>query len=326
MKACPSFLSVTTALLLGALGRCGLTSAQEAPRFAPSPRLSSREMLLQFNASNSSICRLEFSTNLLEWDRMVTLLSTGANQHLDGAAPYQERRYYVARQLAGTDHLTGDHLATANGEVVIHPINHATFVMGWNSQMIYLDPVGGATPFANLPRADLVLITHSHGDHFHPQTLTNVLGAGAIILAPQAVYNSMSTTLRALTKVMVNGSSTNVLGLLVEAVPAYGPNHTQGAGNGYVLTLGGRRIYVSGDTGNTPEMRALPNVDMAFVCMNTPYTMTVTDAAAAVRVFRPRVVYPIHYRNGDGTYSDLNAFKALVGTDLGIEVRLRKWY
>jgi L-ascorbate metabolism protein UlaG (beta-lactamase superfamily) len=113
---------------------------------------------------------------------------------------------------------------------------------------------------------------------------------------------------------------------LIEAVPAYNANHTLGLCNSYVLNLGGKRIYVSGDTGNTSEMRGLTNIDVAFLCMNQPFTMTVNDATNAVRAFRPRVVYPYHYRNSDGSLNNANQFKQLLGRNDGIEVRLRNWY
>jgi len=104
-------------------------------------------------------------------------------------------------------------------------------------------------------------------------------------------------------------------------VPAYNSNHPKGRGNGYVLTIGGKRIYMSGDTGDIPETRALQDIDVSFVCMNLPFTMSVDQASDVVRAFRPKVVYPYHY-----SQSNVNSFKQKVGTDLGVEVRLRKWY
>ena len=112
------------------------------------------------------------------------------------------------------------------------------------------------------------------------------------VIAPQAVFNSLSASFRARTSVLTNGGVTEVLGVRVEAVPAYNANHPRGTGNGYVVTLGERRFYFSGDTGNTPEMRALTGIDAAFLCMNQPFTMTVSDATNAVWAFRPAVVYP----------------------------------
>jgi L-ascorbate metabolism protein UlaG (beta-lactamase superfamily) len=195
--------------------------------------------------------------------------------------------------------------------------------------MIYNDPVGAASMYQGIPRADLILVSHSHSDHFSISTLNAVTNANTAIVAPQTVYNGMSTTLKSRTLVLTNGTTTNVLGVGIEAVPAYNltsANHPKGVGNGYVLTIGGRRIYLSGDTEDIPEMRALQGIDVAFVCMNVPFTMPADKAADAIRDFRPRVVYPYHYRNQDLSFPNLNAFKQQVGTDLGIEVRLRKWY
>jgi L-ascorbate metabolism protein UlaG (beta-lactamase superfamily) len=112
----------------------------------------------------------------------------------------------------------------------------------------------------------------------------------------------------------------------VQAVPAYNANHSFGGGNGYVVTIDGKRIYISGDTGAQPELRALENIDIAFVCMNQPFTMTPADAVSLVRDMQPRIVYPYHYRNSDGTLGNAITFKNLMSTDFSIEVRLRKWY
>jgi L-ascorbate metabolism protein UlaG (beta-lactamase superfamily) len=193
---------------------------------------------------------------------------------------------------------------------------HATAVLEWNGKMIYNDPdddTAYAATYLGLPKADLILVSHSHGDHFSASKIDAVRGPAAVIIAPQSVYNGLSPT-------------ASVQGLTVEAVPAYNANHPRPTCNGYVLTIGGKRLYFSGDTGDIPEMRTLSDIDVAFLCMNVPFTMTVDQAAAAVRVFRPRVVYPYHYRNQDGTFANLNRFKSLVGIDLGVEVRLRKWY
>lgn len=308
------------------LGLAGALVAQEVPQFTGIQRLTNQEMLLQLNAPTGLGYRIEVSTNLLHWDPLLTLSSAGLNQHTDSAAPYLAARHYRAFQLTGTNFLTGDHLATDDGEVIFHPINHATLVMSWNGKTIYNDPVGAATIYQGLPRADLILISHGHGDHFSSTTLNVVTNANTVIIAPQAVYNSMTTALGSLTLVMTNGATKNVLGLGIEAVPAYNANHPKGVGNGYVLTIGGRRIYLSGDTEDIPEMSALQDIDVAFVCMNVPFTMPGDKASSAIREFRPQIVYPYHYRNQDASYPNFNTFKQQVGTDLGIEVRLRKWY
>jgi L-ascorbate metabolism protein UlaG (beta-lactamase superfamily) len=139
----------------------------------------------------------------------------------------------------------------------------------------------------------------------------------------------MSTTLKGLTTVLANGANADAIGLNVAAVPAYNltnSNHPQGVGNGYVLTMGGRRIFISGDTEDVPEIRSLAKIDVAFLCMNIPFTMNITKAASTVRQMKPKVIYPYHFRNQDGTYADLTSFRQQVGTDLGIEVRVRTWY
>jgi L-ascorbate metabolism protein UlaG (beta-lactamase superfamily) len=156
-----------------------------------------------------------------------------------------------------------------------------------------------------------------------------VRGANTLLVVPGYIYsNNLSAAQKAVSIMLTNGSSTNVLGLKIESVPAYNGNHPRGQGNGYVLTMGGRRIYLSGDTGNIPEMHALPNIDVAFLCMNTPFTMTPSEATNAVRDFRPSIVYPYHYRNTGGATTNASYFKQLLGTGPppGIEVRLRKWY
>jgi len=302
--------------------------AQPDLQFQPPAVLTNGELRLALSAPTGIVCRILTSLNLTQWQGMLTLASAGMNQHTDSAAPYFSSRFYRAAQ-AESNALTGDHLATEQGDLVIHPINHASFVMGWNGRRIYVDPVGSATLYAGLGRADLVLVTHGHGDHYSATTLNAVTNTGCVIVAPSAVYNSMSASLKALTTVLTNGSSTSALGIGIEAIPAYNftaPNHPRGVGNGYVLTVGGRRVYICGDTEDIPEMRALSNIDVGFACINTPYTMTVSQAVSAVRAYRPKVVYPLHYRNADGSHADLQAFKRGVGSDLGIEVRLRKWY
>jgi L-ascorbate metabolism protein UlaG (beta-lactamase superfamily) len=309
-------------------GGAGLLPAQPAPQFSGIQHLTNSEALLKLAAPAGFNFRIDASTNLIRWDFLTTLRSAGSIQHTDSAAPFLVSRFYRAVQVPETNAVTGDHLATEDGDVLIHPINHASFVMIWNGKTIYNDPVGPAATYQGLPRADLILVSHIHGDHFDSSgsTLNSVKGSNAVIVAPQAVFNMLSATLKNLTIVQTNGSTTNVMGLTIDAVPAYNSNHPRGTGNGYILTIGGKRIYMSGDTEDIPEMRSLQGIDVAFLCMNVPFTMSVNQAASAVRDFHPRVVYPYHYRNQDSSFANLNSFKQQVGTDLGVEVRSRKWY
>jgi L-ascorbate metabolism protein UlaG (beta-lactamase superfamily) len=313
------------------LGSCLIASvlllaAQDVPRFTRAQLLTNRELALTLSVSNALRHRIDVSSNLAEWSGLVTLPGAASSlQHTDSAAPYQNRRFYRAEQLTGTNTLTGDHLVTTNGEVIIHPINHASFVMSWNGLTIYNDPVGGSSPYAGLPKADLILVSHHHSDHLSASTIDAVRKTNTVIIGPLGVYNGLTSTLRSNMIVLAYGASTNVLGLGIEAVPGYNSNHPYGTNNSSVVTIGGRRIFISGDTGNVPEMRALTNIDVAFVCMNLPFTMDVSNAVNAVRAFQPKVVYPYHYSPSTPP-SDVNQFKQLVGADLGIEVRLRKWY
>lgn len=306
-------------------------AAQQEPQFTNVRRLTNQEIALTLTATTGRSYRIEMATNALDWNGLFTFptnVSTSL-QYTDAATPYLPTRYYRAAQLSGSNILSGDHLNTAEGDVIVRPVDHAGFVLGWNDKWIYNDPASGS--FAGIPKADVVLISHTHGDHFQPSYLTTAAGGVAktntIFIAPQAVYNGMSASLKSNTIVLTNTASTNVLGLNVEAVPAYDTsNHPKGSGNGYVLTIGGKRIYISGDTANQPELRALTNIDTAFIAMNTSFTMSASGATNLVRAMQPRIVYPYHFRESDGSTPNPPLFKRWLGTDLGIEVRLRKWY
>ncbi len=249
--------------------------------------------------------------------------------YTDSAAPFLSTRYYRVEQLTNSNFITGDHVVTTNGDVTIHPLYHASVLLSWNGKAVYVDPDDDAAyepTYLGLPKADLILVTHTHGDHFSSGKIENLRQAHTKIIVPQAVFNGLSTAQKTNGIVLTNGASTNVMDLKVEAVPAYNANHPVGSGNGCVITIGGQRFYFSGDTGNVPEIRALPSIDVAFLCMNTPFTMTANEATNVIRIMQPRVVYPYHYRNSGGSTTNAAYFKQALGTDLGIEVRLRKWY
>ncbi|HTD65403.1 MAG TPA: MBL fold metallo-hydrolase, partial [Candidatus Limnocylindria bacterium] len=179
-------------------------------------------------------------------------------------------------------------------------------------------------------RADLVLVSHEHGDHYSSNTLFVVRATNGIIVVPPAVYNLSSfVPFRSNAISLAYGVSTNVMGMTVEAVPAYNGNHPYGNNNAYVLTLGGKRIFTSGDCGDGMEIRSVTNIDVAFLAMNLPFTMNASSATNVIRAMHPKIIYPYHFKEGSGVnsvYTNASHFKQLLGSDLEIEVRLRKWY
>jgi L-ascorbate metabolism protein UlaG (beta-lactamase superfamily) len=212
---------------------------------------------------------------------------------------------------------------TKSGEVRITPVRHGSLMIQAGKQVIHVDPWSQGN-YEGLPKADLILITDIHGDHMDPKAIALLKKDGTTIIAPEAVAKTVTEA-----KVIGNGQTTKWGNWTIEAIPMYnekrGPSegkfyHDKGRGNGYVLGYGGLRIYVAGDTEGVAEMRALKNIDVAFVPMNLPNTMSPEEAADAVRAFRPKVVIPYHYRN-----ADLNVFaKGLEGS--GVDVRVRNWY
>jgi L-ascorbate metabolism protein UlaG (beta-lactamase superfamily) len=216
----------------------------------------------------------------------------------------------------------------------ITPVSHATMVLDWNGTIIYVDPVGGPAVFSGQPEPDLILITDIHGDHLNAETLDGVVSSKTMIVVPQAVDDELKDKFEGQKKILKNGSTYDYNGFKIEAVPMYNLReealkfHNKGRGNGYVIEKDGKRVYISGDTEDIPEMRALQNIDIAFVCMNLPYTMTVESAASAVTEFKPKKVYPYHYRGTEGL-SDVKLFKELIGKSAAgnaIEVVQLEWY
>lgn len=225
-----------------------------------------------------------------------------------------------------------DIIPANGGDIMIKPILHGTFVMKYNNLTIYVDPYGGADKFSGEKPADLVLITDIHGDHHNQETLDGLDLSQATIVAPQAVAEKLPAGKYKSIEVIGNGESKMILETNVRAIPMYNlpetadSRHPKGRGNGYIVTLGGMQIYISGDTEDIPEMRALKNIDIAFICMNMPYTMDVEQAASAVAEFKPAVVYPFHYRGTEGL-ADTEKFKQLVQAAAPkVDVRLRNWY
>ena len=212
------------------------------------------------------------------------------------------------------------------GQVTIHPVDHASMVLETPGGVIYVDPVGGAEKYAAMPRPSLILITHEHGDHYDQPTL-DALGEVSMITNP-AVFDMLPEAMQARATAIANGDSVEALGIQIDAIPAHNTTeermqyHPVGRDNGYVLTIGGQRFYIAGDTEPTPEMLALTDISVAFLPMNLPYTETVEQAAEAVSGFKPGVVYPYHHKG-----SDVAEFKRLVEAgDSGAQVIIANWY
>jgi len=219
--------------------------------------------------------------------------------------------------------MTSDKIAATGGDILITPITHASVQIEHAGKVIQVDPWGQGD-YSKAKAADLVLLTDNHPDHLDLKALAAIRKPGAPVVAPSAAANGIEGV-----TVMANGDTRTVAGVPIEAIAAYnltrGPAagqlfHTKGRGNGYVLALGGKRIYLSGDTECTPEMKALKNIDAAFISMNLPYTMPTSEAAECARTFKPRILYPYHYRGQN--LDELVA--ALKGEP--IEVRRLNWY
>ena len=224
-----------------------------------------------------------------------------------------------------------DSIETTMGPLVIQPVQHASLVLTVHGITIYADP-NGSDNYKGLAAPDMILITDIHGDHFDIKTIQAVKKPTTILIVPQVVADKLTGADKDNVVVLSNGGNTRQMGISINAIPMYNlpesptAMHTKGRGNGYVLGIGGKHIYISGDTQGIPEMRSLKDIDVAFVCMNLPYTMDVKEAADAVLAFKPKIVYPYHYRGQNGL-SDVNAFKNLVDAgNKNIEVRLRNWY
>ena len=219
---------------------------------------------------------------------------------------------------------TGDTIPTADGDITIHPIEHASLVLHHGDHLIYVDPVGGAALYEALPAPTAILITHGHGDHFDVPTLEAIAGS-APILTNQDVFDKLPETLKANATAIANGGTTELDGLPIEATTAHNITedrmqyHPVGVGNGYLITFADKLVYVAGDTEPTPEMLKLSGIEVAFLPMNLPYTMTPEQAAEAINTFKPKIVYPYHYGE-----SDLSLLETAV--EDGTEVRLLNWY
>jgi L-ascorbate metabolism protein UlaG (beta-lactamase superfamily) len=231
---------------------------------------------------------------------------------------------FLGSALAQETVLDGDTVATADGDIIIHPVDHASLLLGFGSEVIYVDPVGGAARYDGLPAATAILITHGHGDHFDVPTLEAIAGT-APILTSKEVFDKLPEGLKANAKAIANGGEDSLNGIAVRAVAAHNVTedrmnyHPVGVGNGYVISFSDKLVYVAGDTEPTEDMLGLSGIAVAFLPMNLPYTMTPEQAVEAINTFKPGIVYPYHYGE-----SDLSVLEGGVGADT--ELRLRDWY
>jgi len=223
--------------------------------------------------------------------------------------------------LAQTE-FTSDIFQTSEGDLKITFLGHGTLMFQFKGKIIHVDPVGRQADYSQLPKADLIFITHEHGDHLDAKVVAMIRKESTdLILTETCSLQIKDGT------VMGNGDSVTLQGIKVEAVPAYNiknlrgpgaPFHPKGQGNGYILTFGNKRVYVAGDTENTPEMKALQGIDIAFLPMNLPYTMSPEMVADAAQAFQPKILYPYHYGK-----TDTSQLVKLLKDVEGVEVRIR---
>lgn len=212
-----------------------------------------------------------------------------------------------------------DFVPAEGSPLSIRPITHGSVVIEHGADVIFVDPVAPARLYAGFPKPTLILVTHAHEDHFDPKTI----GALATTNTNIVVSRDVGTRRGMTTITMQNGEAQALGNVRVEAVAMHNTAssfHLKGDGNGYVVTIGGKRLYFAGDTECVAESRALEHIDVAFLPMNLPFTMSPHDAAECAKRFRPSVVYPYHYRGQDPSIFA----NELTGS--GIEVRLRDWY
>lgn len=215
-----------------------------------------------------------------------------------------------------------DVLSTQAGDLRMTFLGHASLMFSFGGKVVHVDPWGKMADYSKLPKADLILITHEHFDHLDPDAVAALRTTNTVVILPAVCSDKVTGG-----TIMKNGDVRKEIGVEIEAVPAYNlahkrpdgqPFHAKGVGNGYVLGLGGCRVYVAGDTENTPEMKALTRIDVAFLPMNLPYTMTPAMVADAVLAFRPKILYPYHYGETDPA-----KLTALLKDAPEIEVRIR---
>ncbi len=215
-----------------------------------------------------------------------------------------------------------DVIKTSGGDLDITFIGHGTLMFNYGGKIFHVDPWSKLADYSELPKADVIILTHEHQDHLDPAAIKKIRTKNTVVVLTETCAKTVPGGI-----IMHNGDTKEVEGIKIEAVPAYNlvhmrapgvPYHPKGVGNGYIFTFGDKRVYVAGDTENTPEMKALKNIDVAFLPMNLPYTMTPEMVADATKAFKPKILYPYH--TGD---TDLSKLTNLMKGVQGIDVRLR---
>ncbi|MBN2736533.1 MAG: MBL fold metallo-hydrolase [Spirochaetales bacterium] len=212
-----------------------------------------------------------------------------------------------------------DTLKAPEGDIKVFFIGHGTLYFENNNQVIHVDPWSQLGDYNQIPKADIILITHDHPDHLDPAVIDQISKNNTVIISPQIVFDKIKKG-----KVLANGESLTEKGIKIEAVPAYNNSqgremfHPKGAGNGYILNLAGMRIYIAGDTEDIPEMSRISQIDVAFLPMNQPYTMLPQQLKKAALTIKPKVLYPYHYGE-----TDTSELLEIMKDQPSIEVRIR---
>jgi len=230
--------------------------------------------------------------------------------------------FFIVSAGLAEQKLETDVIKTQGGDIEITFIGHGTLMLTYNGKVFHVDPWSKLADYSKFPKADFIVITHEHQDHLDVDTINKIQNKDTVTVSNEKSHPKLPQS-----QVMKNGERKELNGVLIEAVPAYNmvhmrkpgePYHPQGSGNGYIFTFGDKRVYVAGDTENTPEMKKLKNIDVAFLPMNLPYTMTPEMVADAAKAFKPKVLYPYH--TGD---TDLSKLTGLMKGTKDVEIRLR---
>jgi L-ascorbate metabolism protein UlaG (beta-lactamase superfamily) len=229
----------------------------------------------------------------------------------------------ISNLAVGQTKFQQDRIETTDGDLVITFIGHASLLMEWNGQTIYFDPSSREANFYELPKASMIFVTHHHGDHCDPAALKAISIDNTKTFMSGLAHEKWNQGM-----ILYPDQDININNIRIEVLPAYNlvhkrddgsPYHVKGECNSYIVTIGGKRVFVGGDTENTPEMKAMKNIDIAFLPMNLPYTMTPEMVADGAKGFRPKILYPYHYGK-----SDLNRLKELMADEKDIELRIVK--